>query len=110
MSDVLQLGAALKHPPVITAISDAAALGITGLFRSETTSGVLDRFYRTGSADRAQLIEAARVEQGFASPEGARGTVLPHRPGSRPVASARGLVPPSTIHARRVPSYLQPVQ
>jgi len=31
---------------------------------------VLDRFHRTGSADADELMEAARFEQGYASPEG----------------------------------------
>ena len=31
---------------------------------------VLDRFYRTGAADSADLMEAAQLEQIFASPEG----------------------------------------
>jgi hypothetical protein len=39
--------------------------------RSETVSGrVLGRFYRSGSIDSAELLEAARTEQGFVSPEG----------------------------------------
>jgi hypothetical protein len=71
VSDVLERRAALKHPAVTLAVSDAVALGIAGLFRSPTPSGqVLDRFYRTGEVDSAELIEAARTEQGYASPEG----------------------------------------
>ncbi|WP_209305435.1 hypothetical protein [Blastococcus sp. CT_GayMR20] len=71
MAGVLDRRAALKHPPVTLAVSDAVALGIAGIFRSPTPSGeVLGRFYRTGSVDSAQLIEAARTEQGYASPEG----------------------------------------
>jgi hypothetical protein len=31
---------------------------------------VVDRFHRTGVTDPEQLIEAARFEQGYASPEG----------------------------------------
>jgi hypothetical protein len=31
---------------------------------------VLDRFYRHGTIDSAELVEAARTEQGYASPEG----------------------------------------
>ena len=68
---MLDRRAALKHPPVTLAISDAVALGIAGIFRSPTPSGrVLERFYRSGSGDSVQLIEAARTEQGYASPEG----------------------------------------
>ena len=71
VAGVLDRRAALKHPPVTLAISDAVALGIAAIFRSPTPSGmVLDRFYRSGSGDSAQLIEAARTEQGYASPEG----------------------------------------
>jgi hypothetical protein len=71
VSHVLEQRAARKHPPVSMAVSDAVALGIAGIFRSETTSGrVLGRFYRSGAIDSAELLEAARTEQGFASPEG----------------------------------------
>jgi hypothetical protein len=71
VSSVLERRGALKHPPVSLAVSDAVALGIAGLFRGETVSGrVLDRFFRNGSVDSADLLEAARTEQGFASPEG----------------------------------------
>ncbi len=71
VSTVLERRGALKHPPASLAVSDAVALGIAGLFRSETASGrVLARFYRNGSIDSADLLEAARSEQGFASPEG----------------------------------------
>jgi hypothetical protein len=71
MSDVLDRRGALKHPPVTLAVSDAAALGIAGVFTSPTPSGrVFERFYRTGSIDSAELLEAARTEQGYASPEG----------------------------------------
>lgn len=71
VSDVLDRRAALKRPPITLVVSDAIALGIAGLFSSSTPSGrVLDHFYRRGSADGADLIEAARIEQGFASPEG----------------------------------------
>jgi hypothetical protein len=53
------------------AISDAAARGIAALFISATPSGqVLERFYRSGSADGTELVEAARTEQAYASPEG----------------------------------------
>jgi hypothetical protein len=71
ISEVLERRAALKHPPVAMAISDAVALGIAGVLSSGTPSGqVLDRFYRRGAVDSDELIEAARVEQGYASPEG----------------------------------------
>jgi hypothetical protein len=71
VSQVLEQRGARKHPPVSLAVSDAVALGIAGIFRSETTSGrVLGRFYRSGAIDSAELLEAARTEQGFASPEG----------------------------------------
>ena len=71
VSEVLDRRAALQHPPVTLTVSDAVALGVAGLFSSPTPSGqVLDRFYRTGRVDAQELIEAARTEQGFASPEG----------------------------------------
>ena len=61
----------MKHPPVTMAVSDPVALGIASLFRSPTRSGqVLDRFCRTGTVDSAELLQAAREEQQFASPEG----------------------------------------
>src|SRR5688500_17950402 len=67
VAGVLDRRAALKHPPVTLAISDAVALGIAGIFRSSTPSGrVLERFYRSGSGDSVQLIEAARTEQRYA--------------------------------------------
>ena len=47
------------------------ALGIASVFASRTPSGlVLERFYRSGSIDSAELLDAARTEQGYASPEG----------------------------------------
>jgi hypothetical protein len=71
VAQVLDRRGALKHPPVSLAVSDAVALAIAGVFRNAAQSGqVLDRFYRTGSADSTELIEAAQVEQVFASPEG----------------------------------------
>ena len=61
----------MKHPPVSLAVSDAVALGIAGLLSSPTPAGrVLERFHRTGSIDSADLLDAARTEQGYASPEG----------------------------------------
>ena len=69
VAQVLDRRGALAHPPVSLAVSDAVA--IAGIFRNAAQSGqVLDRFYRTGSADSAELIEAAQLEQVFASPEG----------------------------------------
>jgi hypothetical protein len=71
VAQVLDRRGALKHPPVSLAVSDAVAVAIAGLFRNAAVSGqVLDRFYRTGSADSTELIEAAQLEQVFASPEG----------------------------------------
>jgi hypothetical protein len=71
VSEILDRRGALKHPSVTLAVSDAVALGIAGIFRSPTPSGlVFARFYRNGAIDSDELIEAARVEQGFASPEG----------------------------------------
>jgi hypothetical protein len=71
VADVLNRRAALEQPPATLTISDAVALGVAGLFRSPTPSGqVLDRFYRTGAIDADELVEAAKTEQGFASPEG----------------------------------------
>ncbi|MGY1710598.1 hypothetical protein ACI8AC_13930 [Geodermatophilus sp. SYSU D00758] len=68
---VLDRRAALAHPPVDLTVSDTVALGIAGLFRNPATSGrVLDRFHTHGSVDAHELIAAARLEQGFASPEG----------------------------------------
>jgi hypothetical protein len=71
ISDILDRRGALKHPAVTLAVSDAVALGIAGLMRSPTPAGqVLERFYRSGEIDSAELIEAAEIEQGYASPEG----------------------------------------
>ena len=71
VSEVLERRSALKHPAVTLAVSDAVALGIAAIFRSPTPSGlVFGRFYRNGAVDSEELIEAARVEQGFASAEG----------------------------------------
>jgi hypothetical protein len=71
ISDILDRRGALKHPAVTLTVSDAVALGIAGLMRSPTpASQVLDRFYRNGEIDSAELIEAAEIEQGYASPEG----------------------------------------
>jgi hypothetical protein len=71
VAQVLDRRGSMKHPPVSMAVSDAAALAIAGIFRGPTPSGqVLDRFFRQGSADSHELIEAAQAEQGFASAEG----------------------------------------
>jgi hypothetical protein len=71
VAQVLDRRGALAHPPVSLAVSDAVAVAIAGIFRNAAQSGqVLDRFYRTGSADSAELIEAAQMEQVFVSPEG----------------------------------------
>ena len=71
VSQVLERRGALKTPATTLAVSDAVALGIAGLFRSPTHSGqVLDRFYRTGEVESDALVDAARFEQGYASPEG----------------------------------------
>jgi hypothetical protein len=71
VAEILDRRGALKHPAVSIAVSDAVALGIAGIFRSPTPSGlVFGRFYRNGAIDSAELIEAAQVEQGYASPEG----------------------------------------
>jgi hypothetical protein len=70
VSDVLDRRAALGNPAVTLTVTDAVALGIAGSLRSRTPSGqVLDRFFRSGTADSVKLVEAARVEQGYASPE-----------------------------------------
>lgn len=68
---VLERRGAVSHPPVSLAVSDAVALGIAVLFGGPSPSGrVMDRFTRTGSVDSDELIEAARVEQAYATPEG----------------------------------------
>lgn len=71
IAEVLERRGALKHPPVTIAISDAVALGIAGILKSPTPAGlVLGRFYRTGTIDSDELVQACRTEQGYASPEG----------------------------------------
>ena len=71
VSGVLDRRAALRHPPVTIAVSDSVALAIAGIFRKDTPAGrVLERFYRTGAVDSQELIDAARTEQDYASPEG----------------------------------------
>jgi hypothetical protein len=71
VTEVLDHRGAVERASVTTAVSDRVALGIATMFRSPTPSGqVLERFARTGVADSTDLLEAARVEQGFASAEG----------------------------------------
>jgi hypothetical protein len=71
VAEILDRRGALKHPPVTLAVSDAVALAIAGLFRSDSISGrVLDKFYRSGMADSDDLFHAIEIEQTFASPEG----------------------------------------
>jgi hypothetical protein len=71
VAHLLDRRAAMKHPPLSLTISDSVALGIARLFRSTSLSGeVLDRFAAGGSVDSDELVEAARFEQGYASPEG----------------------------------------
>ena len=70
-AEVLAARSAMQSAPVTLAVSDRVALGIATMFRSPTPSGqVLDRFSRTGTADSAELLEAVRTEQGYASAEG----------------------------------------
>ena len=71
VAEVLDNRSSVTRASVTTAVSDRVALGIADLFRSPTPSGqVLERFARTGTADSAALLAAARAEQGFASAEG----------------------------------------
>jgi hypothetical protein len=71
VAEVLDQRSAATRASVTTAVSDRVALGIAAMFRSATPSGqVLERFSRTGTGDSAELLEAARAEQGFASAEG----------------------------------------
>ncbi len=71
ISEVLDHRSAAGRPSVTTAVSDRVALGIADMFRSTTPSGqVMERFARSGTADSAELLDAARMEQGFASAEG----------------------------------------
>jgi hypothetical protein len=71
VAEILDRRGALKHPPVTLAVSDATALAIAGLFRSESVPGkVLERFFRTGVCESEELIQAVEIEQAFASPEG----------------------------------------
>ena len=71
VSQVLERRGAMTRPPISLTVSDSVALGIAAIFSSSTPSGqVFQQFYRMGTADSTELIEAARQEQGFASPEG----------------------------------------
>ncbi|MGY1741894.1 MULTISPECIES: hypothetical protein [unclassified Blastococcus] len=71
VAEVLDARSAVARAPVTVAVSDRVALGIAGMLRSPTPSGqVLERFARTGTADSSALLDAIRVEQGFASAEG----------------------------------------
>jgi len=71
VAQVLDRRGALRHPPVTLAVSDAVAIAIAGIFKNAAASGqVLERFHRTGVGDSEELIEAAQLEQIFASPEG----------------------------------------
>ena len=71
VSQVLERRAGMADPPVSVAVSDATAVGIAAIFAGPTPSGlVFQRFSRTGAVDADELIEAASIEQGYASPEG----------------------------------------
>jgi hypothetical protein len=71
VAEILDRRGALKHPPVTLAVSDAVALAIAGVFRSDSISGrVLEKFYRSGVAESDELLQAIEIEQTFASPEG----------------------------------------
>jgi hypothetical protein len=68
---VLARRAAMDNPPDSIAVSDAVALGIAASYRSPTATGqVMNYFMRTGRIDSDELIQAARFEQGYATPEG----------------------------------------
>ena len=70
VSALLGRRAADANPPPSLVVSDAVALGIAVGSAGATPSGqVMARFHRTGRANSDELIEAARVEQDFASPE-----------------------------------------
>ncbi|TFV62316.1 UNVERIFIED_ORG: hypothetical protein E4P37_17410 [Bacillus sp. AZ43] len=71
VQQVLERRSAVPHAPVSLAVSDQVAVGIAGMFSNRTEHGqVLEKLYRTGSVDSDELIEAARFEQGYATPEG----------------------------------------
>ncbi|MGY1747614.1 hypothetical protein [Blastococcus sp. SYSU D00695] len=67
---VLDARGAVARAPVTVAVSDRVALGIASMLSSPTPSGqVLARFARTGTVDSGELLDAVRVEQGYASAE-----------------------------------------
>ncbi len=71
VAQVLDRRAAMQHPPYSLTVSDPVALGIARQYRSRSLSGeVLDRFAAGGTVGSDELVEAARFEQGYASPEG----------------------------------------
>jgi hypothetical protein len=71
VGDLLKKRTALSNPPITLTISNAVARGIAALFSSATPSGqVLEQFSRRGAMDSDQLVESARTEQDYASPEG----------------------------------------
>lgn len=71
VAQLLDRRAAMKHPPYSLTVSDSVALGIARLFHSPSLAGeVLDRFAGGWAVDSDELVEAARFEQGYASPEG----------------------------------------
>jgi hypothetical protein len=71
VAHLLERRGAMAAPPTSMTVSDEVALGIAAIFSSPTIHGqVLERFHRTGTADSDALIDAARFEQGYASPEG----------------------------------------
>ncbi|WNV76719.1 hypothetical protein [Geodermatophilus sp. DSM 44513] len=71
VAQLLDRRAAMAHPPFSLTVSDAVALGTARLFSSRSLTGeLLARFAGGGSVDSEALIEAARFEQGYASPEG----------------------------------------
>jgi hypothetical protein len=71
VSALLERRARMAEPPVSLAVSEAVALGIAHRFSGPTATGqVMAYFVRTGCIDSNELIQAARFEQGYASPEG----------------------------------------
>ncbi|CCG04275.1 hypothetical protein [Blastococcus saxobsidens] len=70
VQEVLDRRGSMAHAPVSVAVTDSVALGIAGFFVSRTDSGqVLERFFRGGEVDSAELLEAVTFEQGYASAE-----------------------------------------
>ena len=70
VQEVLDRRGSMAHAPVSLAVTDPVALGIAGFFVSRTDSGqVLERFYRGGDVDSAELLEAVAFEKGYASAE-----------------------------------------